>query len=127
MKRLDEIVFEKQRLGFRTRHGGFEPCDLAHHEADARRQIRLLKVGAHALFEVARLPDVEAASLRVVIAVASRQIRERPQFRLGVEGLDFGFVGKPFSRLIFRSVGSGAGGLGRFDFLFVGLSHALLE
>lgn len=85
-ERLDEVVFQKKRLSLAPGDGGFKARDLAHHDRDARGEAgRIAEVGGDALLEVARLPDVEACARRVEVAVASGQVRKRPDLPLRLE------------------------------------------
>ena len=86
MKRFDEVVFEQKRFGFRTGNGRFKTCNLCHHQRDAGRKPRAPEVGRNAVFEVARLADIEARAVLRKIAVAPREMRKRADFGCGVEG-----------------------------------------
>jgi hypothetical protein len=57
--RLDEVVFEQQRLGLGAHHRGLQPHDLAHHVADARAAMVLVEVAGNPLLQVARLAHVQ--------------------------------------------------------------------
>ena len=58
MKRFDEVVFEKERLGFRSGDRRFKTRNLRHHQRDAGREARAPEVGRNAVLEVARLADI---------------------------------------------------------------------
>jgi hypothetical protein len=73
LERLDQVVFQDQRLGLAVRHRGLEARDLRHHHRDARARQILLEVARHAVLEVARLADVQDLVLGVEIAVHAGQ------------------------------------------------------
>lgn len=52
---LDEVRFQKQRFGFRSRNHEFHGRRLAHHAADTVCMAATLRVVGHALLEAARL------------------------------------------------------------------------
>ena len=80
VQRLDQVVFQQQRLGLGTHHRGLHAHDAAHHVADARAVVRLLEIAGHALLQVPRLAHVEHAAVSVEIAVHARQRRQRGHF-----------------------------------------------
>ncbi len=75
MLRLDEVVFEQERLGFRAHHGRLQARHLGHHVGGAGAGNAFLEVSRYALLEIARLADVEQRALGVVVAVDARQTR----------------------------------------------------
>ena len=87
VQRLDQVVFQQQRLGLRTHHRGFHAHDLGDHVANARAALVFLEIAGDALFQVARLADVQHAAVGVEIAVNARQRRQRSDFaeQLGIK------------------------------------------
>ena len=57
--RLDQVVLQQQRLGFRTRHRRLDPRHLRDHQRGARRVAGLLEIAGDALLQVARLAHIE--------------------------------------------------------------------
>ena len=89
IERLDEIVFQQQRLGFRTHHRGFHARDLAHHVPDARAAMIFLEIVRHPFFQVDGFAHIEHCIVRIEIAVHTRQCgqaRHVTQQLLGVNG-----------------------------------------
>ena len=71
---LDEIVFEQQRFGFGAGDGGLDRLHLGKHQDNARRKLGLLEIRGNALFEIARLADVEYLAGTIQHAVHPRQM-----------------------------------------------------
>ncbi len=71
--RLDEVVFQQQRLGLGAHHRGLHPHDLADHVADTRAAMGLLEVVGHPLLEVACLAHIQQLAVRIKVAVHPRQ------------------------------------------------------
>src|SRR5882672_2588023 len=76
VERLDEIVLEDQRLRLGARDRDLDRRDLRQHHGDARAVLRFLEIRRDALFQVARLADVEGLALRADHAVHARQTRQ---------------------------------------------------
>ncbi len=81
VQRLDEVVFQQQRLGLGAHHRGFHAHDLADHVADARAAMVLLEIAGHPALEVERLAHVKQRVLRVEIAVNTGQRGQRSHLR----------------------------------------------
>ena len=77
VQRLDQVVFQQQRLGLGAHHRGLHAHDLADHVANARAAMVLLEVARYPALEVERLAHVQQRILRVEIAVHARQRRQR--------------------------------------------------
>jgi hypothetical protein len=73
VQRLDEVVFQQQRLGLGAHHRGLHAGDLADHVADAGAAMVLGEVARYAPLQVARLAHIQQRALRVEIAVDARQ------------------------------------------------------
>ena len=56
---FDEVVFENQRFGFRTRDGGFDMVNLFYHQCDARRMVVFLEIAGNAPLEIDRFADIQ--------------------------------------------------------------------
>ena len=80
-QRLDEVVFQQQRLCFGAHHGRLHAHDLANHVAGACTTMVLLKIAGHPPLEVERLAHVKQRALRVEIAVDARQRRQSSHLR----------------------------------------------
>ena len=78
-ERLDQVILKQQRFGFGARDGRFDLANARDHHRDARRKQRLRKIARHALFQVARLADVQHVAVLVVVAVHARQVRQLGQ------------------------------------------------
>src|SRR5713101_7798624 len=85
-ERLDEIVLEDQRLRFGAGDRDLDRRDLRQHHGDARAVLRFLKIRRDALFQVARLADIERLPLPADHAVHARQTRQGGEQRPRVEG-----------------------------------------
>src|SRR5471032_639538 len=72
--RLDQVVFQDQRLGLAVRDRGLQPRDALDHHGDAWAAEVFLEVVRDALLQVARLADVEQLVVDVEIAVHTRQV-----------------------------------------------------
>ena len=90
VERLDQVVFQQQRFGFRSHHRGFQARDLADHVADARSAVVLLEVAGDPLLQVAGLPDVQHAAVRVEVAVDARQRGQCGDLRQQLIGMNLG-------------------------------------
>ena len=77
VQRLDEIVFQQQRLGFGAHHRGLQTRDLADHMAYARAAMLLLEVAGNATLEVDGLAHVEQDTGSIEIAIDAGQWRQR--------------------------------------------------
>ena len=89
IERLDEVVFEQQRLGFGAHHGGFHAHNFAHHMPDARAAMVFLKVAGDPLFQADGFAHVEHLVLRIKVAVHTgqgRQSRNLAQQRFAMDG-----------------------------------------
>ena len=84
-QRLDQVVFQQQRLAFGARDGGLDLDDLRHHQPGARRQRGFLEVGGNPLPEIARLADVDHLAARVKHAVHPRKMGQISEEGFGVE------------------------------------------
>ena len=85
-ERLDEIVLEDQRLRFGASDRDLDRRDLRQHLGSARSVLGFLKIGRDALFQVARLADVERLAFRSDHAVHARQTRQGGEQGVRVEG-----------------------------------------
>lgn len=81
MQRLDEVVFQQQRLGLGAHHGGFHARDLADHVANAGAAVVLLEIARHPALEVQRLAHIQQLVLRIKVAVHPRQGGQRGNLR----------------------------------------------
>ena len=69
---LDQLRFEQQRLGFGARQGDVDARDLRHHRGDARFHVRLEKIAADALLEIAGLADIQRFAACIGHAIHAR-------------------------------------------------------
>ena len=83
--RLDEVVFEQQRLGFRVRHRDLHGRRLAHHGQDALGQAAPAEIARHPFFQVTRLADVQQPPVRIEHAVHAGGRRQAGKQRFGVQ------------------------------------------
>ncbi len=90
LQRLDDLRFEQQRLGLGTRNRRFDTRDLRDHRGEPRIHLRLEEVVADALFEIARLADVEQVVARAEHAIDAGRTAEGADERLAVEGFGLG-------------------------------------
>ena len=81
VQRLDQVVFQQQRLGLGAHHRGLHAHDLADHVADARAAMVLLEVAGHPALEVERLAHVQERALGVEIAIDAGQRGQRGHLR----------------------------------------------
>jgi len=91
VQRLDQVIFQQQRLGFRAHHRGLHSRNFGHHVADAGATMVFLKIAGHPLFQVARLADIQDTAITVKVAVDAGQRRQCGDFteQLGVECVDW--------------------------------------
>lgn len=85
LQRLDEVVFQDQRLGLRARDRDLQPRHLRHHLGDARAGQGLLEIRRDALLQVARLADIHDLAGRIQVPVHARQMRQVSQERFEIE------------------------------------------
>ena len=69
LERFDEVIFQNQRFGFRAHHGGFEPGDFAHHEADARAAVVFLEIAGYAPLQMNGFAHIQHLAVCVQKAV----------------------------------------------------------
>ena len=84
-QRLDEIVFQQQRLRLGACHSGFDARDLGNHQARARAGQILLEIGGNALLQVACLADINDLAGGIDHAVDAGQVGQRLEERLGIK------------------------------------------
>ena len=80
LQRLDQVVFQQQRLGFGAHHGGLHAHNLAHHVADAGAAMVFLEVAGDPLFQAVGFAHVQQSAIGVEIAVHARQIGQAGNF-----------------------------------------------
>ncbi len=85
LERLNQIVFQQQRLGLGGCDGGFNARNVRHHQPNARRQITLLEIRRHPLLQRLRLAHIQQLPRRIVIAVHPRQQRQGGKNGMGIE------------------------------------------
>ena len=73
VERLDQVVFQQQRLGLGSHYRGFHAHNLADHVANAGAPVVLLEITRHPALEVQRLAHIQQLVLRVKVAVHPRQ------------------------------------------------------
>ena len=62
---FDQVIFEQQRLAFRAHCRRFDARDLPDHRGDSRLVLGFLEIVGDSLLEIARLPDIKCAAIRV--------------------------------------------------------------
>ena len=87
--RLDEVVFEQQRLGLGPHHRRVQSHNLADHVPDARAAMVLAEIAGHPLFQIACLANVKKRILRIEIAIHARQGRQRGDLGQQFSGVQF--------------------------------------
>ena len=80
---LDQVVFQQQSFGLRTRHRGVDAVDLRNHQPYPRRQrVTALKIRCDTLAQVQRLADIKNFTLLADHPVNPRQMGQtRGNFR----------------------------------------------
>ena len=82
LQRLDQVVFQQQRLGLGADGGGVDLHHAGHHLGNARAGQRLAKVRAHPLAQVPRLAHVQHGAGRILHPIDAGQRRQRAQKEL---------------------------------------------
>ena len=82
LQRLDQVVFQKQRLGLGADGGGVDLHHTGHHLGNARAGQRLAEVRAHPLAQVPRLAHVQHGAGCVLHPIDAGQRRQRAQKEL---------------------------------------------
>ena len=87
---LDQVGFQRQRLGFAVGHDELDLADLPHHQGDARAvgvAATALEIAAHPVAQHLRLADVEDPVLAIPQQVAARFRRHLLEARLELRRL----------------------------------------
>ncbi len=84
--RLDEVVFQQQRLGLRVRDRDLNGGELLHQRLHLRVDVARGKIGADPVLKTARLADVEQFLLGPVHAVHPGALGQRGEELLVIEG-----------------------------------------
>src|SRR6185437_2983419 len=87
-QRLDQLVFQQQRFGFRARYGHIHAHDLREHRHDARVLRTAVEIAAHAVAQRAGLADVQQRVVGRVHAVHARGGTQLGRECLAIEGRD---------------------------------------
>ena len=82
LQRLDQVVFQQQRLGLGADGGGVDLHHTGHHLGNARAGQRLAEVRAHPLAQVPRLAHVQHGAGCVLHPIDAGQRRQRAQKEL---------------------------------------------
>ena len=80
LQRLDQVVFQQQRLGFRAHHGGLHAHNLAHHVANAGTAMVFLEVAGDPFFQAVCFAHVQQSAIGIEIAVDARQMGQAGHF-----------------------------------------------
>ena len=78
---LDEVIFENQRFFFGARDDGFEVGNQLHHLARERRMAAIFgEIRAHAIFQIARLADINHFARAVFVQIHAGRIGQGGEF-----------------------------------------------